>query len=173
MNTVKEKAEIKRKDEPNNREFHLSLENITGALFSLFFFFKANFPAHFLVAGFCYCSIWCNFGDIFVAQQGAYVAGLPSVTNIQSLFSIMGFISKKTADPSNPGSNFAFHFLHNLTSRNRIPCSEERKFVKRKGHLATQEKDMAKQTAERRIKVSTRKKEGLACYGGPPSNVML
>ena len=38
MNTVKEKAEIKRKDEPNNREFHLSLENITGVL-SLSFFF--------------------------------------------------------------------------------------------------------------------------------------
>ena len=37
MNTVKEKAEIKRKeDEPNNREFHLSLENITSTL-SFFF----------------------------------------------------------------------------------------------------------------------------------------
>ena len=76
------------------------------------------------------------------------MAGMPSVTNIQSLFSTMGFISKKTADPNNPGSNFAFHFLHNLTSRNRIPYSEERKFLKRKGHLETQEKDMAKQMAE-------------------------
>ena len=37
MNTVKEKAEIKRKeDEPNNREFHLSLENNKCSL-SLFF----------------------------------------------------------------------------------------------------------------------------------------
>lgn len=125
-------------------------------------FFKANFPAHFFVAGFCYCSIWCNFGDIFMAQQGTHMAGMPSMTNIQSLFSIMGFISKKTADPNNPGSDFAFHFLHNLTSRNRIPCSEERKFLKRKGHLVTQEKDMAKQMTEWRIKVNTQEKEDLA-----------
>lgn len=97
-----------------------------------------------------------------MAQQGTHVAGMPSMTNIQSLFSIMGFISKKTADPNNPGSDFAFHFLHNLTSRNRIPCSEERKFLKRKGHLVTQEKDMAKQMTEWRIKVNTQEKEDLA-----------
>lgn len=47
MNTVKEKAEIKKRkeDEPNTREFHLSLENITSAL-SLFF--KANFLSNIL-----------------------------------------------------------------------------------------------------------------------------